>query len=88
MDNNRFMQLIEDNPWVPASYSGPVNASDIEFALGMCDKDQTYQQAAMLPIFNQSLFTESKSKVVDKPRIIVLLTLDSFSRSHFFRKVP
>ena len=88
VDNNRFMQLIEDNPWVPASYSGPVNASNIEFGLGMCGKDQTYQQAAMLPIFNQSLFTESKAKVVDKPRIIVLLTLDSFSRSHFFRKVP
>ena len=88
VDNNKFMNLSDDNPWVPVTYVEPVDASEIEFALGMCNNEQTYKQAAMLPIFNQSLFNESKSKVIGKPRIIFFLTLDSFSRKHFFRKIP
>jgi hypothetical protein len=31
---------------------------------------------------------QKKTKVIRKPMIIAMLTLDSFSRNHFFRKLP
>lgn len=75
--------------WDVKDYKGPMDASDIEFALGTCDDDQYFMQATMQPKFNKHAYEAAKSKIKNKkPKIIYYLTLDSMSRRHFFRKMP
>lgn len=42
----------------------------------------------MSPTYNSTLYKIAKSKTKEKPKIIFMLTLDSMSRRHFFRKMP
>lgn len=91
LDNRRFL-LSEElyYKWKIQDYSNPVNAGSIEFVLASCESD-SYIQAAMQPIFNQSAYKAAKSKLVNeksKPKLIYFLTLDSMSRRHFYRKIP
>ena len=77
-----------------------IESNGAEFALGACldEKDlqrekgkidwSKLQHGAMRPVFNKELFDHSRKKVKDKPVVIVLLTLDSLSRRHFYRKLP
>lgn len=85
------------------SYKKPISSRNIEYALGFCSNqtlnitdDQTrnkidrnlVQHASMTPLFNKTLYDKSLKMVKTKPRIIFMLTLDSFSRRHFYRKLP
>ena len=85
-------KLVKSNEiyykWKTNNYKDSVDASDIEFALGRCDDDENFNQAAMSPRFNKSAYEQAIAKVTKKPRIIYFLTLDSMSRRHFFRKMP
>lgn len=87
IDNNRLIQYPEGILWTRENYYSPINSSKLEYALGSCGA-LDYQQGTMMPIFNQTLFNISKSKVTEKPKILFFLTLDSLSRRHFFRKLP
>jgi hypothetical protein len=79
-------------------YQPPVNAQQLEFGLGLCSEEEIKEtseinptklhHASMSPVFNETLYEKSKSKVNGKPRLIFLLTLDSLSRRHFYRKLP
>ena len=75
--------------WHPKNYNGPVNATNIEFALGSCSEDEhAFMQASMTPIFKESIYNEAKKHMTSKPKIIFFLTLDSMSRRHSYRKIP
>ncbi|CAG9315725.1 unnamed protein product [Blepharisma stoltei] len=69
-----------------------------EFAMATCKKNSTdFDMFAMKPKLNLAAYIETKQKIDDlqtasgtnkKPILIAMLTLDSFSRRHFFRKLP
>mmetsp|Transcript_27771 Transcript_27771/g.27464 ORF Transcript_27771/g.27464 Transcript_27771/m.27464 type:complete len:106 (-) Transcript_27771:1191-1508(-) len=42
----------------------------------------------MNPQFNKTAYDYAKNRTEGKPKIIFMLTLDSMSRRHFFRKMP
>ena len=84
-------------------YKKPISARNIEYALAFCcnetlntTDDQSrnkidktlVQHASMAPLFNETLYNNSLKMLKKKPRIIFMLTLDSFSRRHFYRKLP
>ena len=70
--------------------NGPVNYSNVEFGLGECNADpRHFMHAALEPVFNEKAYNNAKKKKKPgKPIIIYFLTIDSFSRRHFFRKLP
>lgn len=74
--------------WKVKKYNGEESAEGVEYGLATCEDDNEYMQASLVPIFNETAFNISKSKLVAKPRIIFFLTLDSMSRRHTFRKTP
>ncbi|CAG9318545.1 unnamed protein product [Blepharisma stoltei] len=77
--------------WEVHDYKKPAKLSEnTEFAIGSCEENptKTYKEAYMTPNFNEPAYKEAKQKVTGKPKIIFLLTLDSVSRRHFFRKLP
>lgn len=76
-----------------------VDAENLEFVLGSCDKktDKTSKptkkndnliHAGMNPIFNEPLYKESLKKLAGTSKIIIMATMDSMSRRHFYRKLP
>lgn len=75
--------------WDVHDYKGPISSKKIEFGLGSCDSDDdSYMQASMSPIFNKTAYELALANKQGKPKLIYILTLDSFSRRHFFRKLP
>ena len=73
--------------------NGPVSYKDIEFGLGLgeCKGDKIHFMHAVLePSFKEIAYDNAKKKIKDKERpiIIYFLTIDSFTRRHFFRKLP
>ncbi|CAG9327038.1 unnamed protein product [Blepharisma stoltei] len=77
--------------WEPIKYEEPLLLDEkTEFALGSCDENPNnwYKEAHMTPRFNETAYNMAKSKTKGKPKIIFMLTLDSLSRRHFFRKLP
>jgi hypothetical protein len=78
---NEIMDILE-----PEKYKGPVKITKEEFAIGSCD-GKTYNSAIYNPRFNQTAFQAAKD-IKHKPLIVMLLTVDSYSRRHFFRKMP
>jgi hypothetical protein len=86
--------------WKVNYYQGtpaPLNVTN-DWIIGSCFKDATrynlYQHYAR---FNKSVFLRTHRQMLNlqdqtgtkkKPMLIALFTLDSFSRQHFFRKLP
>jgi Protein of unknown function (DUF229) len=73
-------------------YTGPVKLKNQEFAFGSCD-GTTFNNAIYLPRYNATLFDETSRKIEElkiknKNLIVLVLTIDSYSRRHFFRKLP
>lgn len=73
-------------------YTGPVKLKNQEFAFGSCD-GTTFNNAIYFPRFNKTLFEKTSNKIKElkinnKPLIVLVLTIDSYSRRHFFRKLP
>ena len=90
LDKRKIIKRKEGHAgWRVQDYSKPLNATSIEFGLGSCEQDDSkFMQGYMTPIFNRTAFLKAKQKVKGKPKIVYILTLDSLSRRHFFRKTP
>ena len=63
-----------------------------EFVFGSCD-GKTFSNALHFPRFRKELLSErlkimEKLERKNKPLIVMMLTVDSYSRRHFFRKLP
>jgi hypothetical protein len=74
--------------WDVKEYKKPIDASNIEFALGSCGESLNFMQGTMNPIFKQESYSKAKKLTKGKPKLIYFLTLDSMSRRHLYRKVP
>ena len=98
LGNSNFMLSNRTYQFKLNKYKSPVDSKNIEFGLGICSNEKIekpdeidpfkIQHADISPIFNKSLFEISKKYVNGKPRLIFMLTLDSLSRRHFYRKLP
>lgn len=69
-----------------------VQGVDSEYVLGACGEDG-YGNAQLIPKFNRKAWERAKQVIVSKgnftrPIVILFLSLDSFSRRHFYRKMP
>ena len=63
----------------------------VEFGLGECKGDKTrFMHAVLEPLFRNEAYENAKNKIKnqERPIIIYFLTIDSFTRRHFFRKRP
>lgn len=54
---------------------------------------EVFDQVVYYPRFNSTLYnstyrTMQELKIAHKPLIVIMLSIDSFSRKHFFRKLP
>jgi hypothetical protein len=77
--------------WDVKEYSKPVRVpSNTEFALGSCeeDLDAKFNEAFLMPRFNQTAYDKAKALTTGKPKVIFMLTVDSYSRRHFYRSLP
>lgn len=82
--------------WQIKAYPGsPVPIDPMhEFAFGACDSDSQYmQQAVYIPRYNASLHEAARTRMRElqssgPPFSVLILVVDSFSRKHFFRKLP
>jgi hypothetical protein len=99
IDQRRLYQKHElISTYKVEDYKGPVNLKhDEEFVFGGCDKEVFLNNAVYIPRKNHTSYEAAKKKmkehsektgVIKKPQIMFLLTIDSFSRPHFFRKLP
>ena len=84
---DEFVDIMEVN-----NYKKPVKLTRQEFAIGGCEKDQ-FNNAVHFPKFNKDLYVKTAEKmqslnIKHKPLIVMMLTIDSYSRRHFFRKLP
>ena len=73
-------------------YTKPVKLTTEEFALGSCD-GKDFNDAIHFPRANPELYKTTAEKMKSlgqkhKPLIVISLTVDSFSRRHFYRKLP
>ena len=73
-------------------YNKPVKLKDEEFVLGSCDGSK-FTSVVYIPRFKPEVFTETNKTIhrlglKNKPLIVLILTIDSYSRRHFFRKMP
>jgi hypothetical protein len=68
-----------------------------EFVYGGCSADGTLNNAVYIPRRNDTIYKIAKNRIkihqqtsgiFHKPQILFILTIDSFSRPHFFRKLP
>lgn len=88
----RLYQYSEISPlFDKEKYKGPVKLSVQEFALGSCD-GSNFNNLIYMPRYNKTAHLQSKEKasklgLKHKPLIVMLLTIDSFSRRHFYRKL-
>ena len=77
--------------WVISSgRPGEMQLDDSEFVYGSCG--EKFTEAVNLPRVNSSAYNRAKRimeqrRVTEKPLTILLLTIDSFSRRHFYRKL-
>jgi hypothetical protein len=73
-------------------YNKPVKLEKEEFAFASCD-GENYNSLIYIPRWNSSLYEETSKRMKDlklkhKPLIVMQLTIDSYSRRHFYRKLP
>jgi hypothetical protein len=79
--NNHFIEL--DYPGDPVELAGFE-----EYVLASCGEDAPYDIVLTRPRINETLLEEAKSKLGEKsPQRLLHITIDSFSRRHFFRKL-
>ena len=72
-------------------YEKPVKLTNEEYVYGSCDGN-LFNNALHYPRFKPELHKNAKEKmkslnITNKPLIVMLLTVDSYSRRHFFRKL-
>lgn len=90
----RLFQYDEILPYYTISeYKNPVKLSTQEYAFGSCDGGETFTNAVNVFRKDAKVLEEAKEKMnslspKNKPLIVFMLTVDSFSRRHFYRKLP
>lgn len=100
VDNRKFTMRREvEDLWEIQEYHGkPVEIKAWhEFALGTCTDEEFFDQATYMlrPNFTAALLAKNNTRhwqaetgVVRRPLIVFMLVIDSYSRRHFFRKMP
>lgn len=89
----RLYQYAEISPLFKLEkYKKPVKLTTEDFAMGGCDHSQL-NNALHIPRYNETAHKKTKQKMLElnqlhKPQITLLLTIDSYSRRHFYRKLP
>lgn len=99
-DSRKFTMRREvEDIWQVRDYTGkPARIEPWhEFALGTCSDEAFFDQATYLlrPNATAALYAKNRTQqlqaetgVTRKPLIVFLLVVDSYSRRHFFRKMP
>mmetsp|Transcript_33396 Transcript_33396/g.58545 ORF Transcript_33396/g.58545 Transcript_33396/m.58545 type:complete len:737 (+) Transcript_33396:58-2268(+) len=99
-DNRKFTMRREvEDLWQIKKYPGkPIEIEPWhEFALGTCSDSEFFDQATYMlrPNYTASLIAKNHTRhwqketgVSRRPLIVFLLVVDSYSRRHFFRKMP
>ncbi|CAG9331296.1 unnamed protein product [Blepharisma stoltei] len=96
---NQKLVYRTEGKWIPKNYKGPVELNGYEeYVIASCKKEGPMDLAQMRPRYNktahklaQNKWIEAKNSVNQahsEPLHIVHLVLDSFSRRHFYRKLP
>ncbi|CAG9336231.1 unnamed protein product [Blepharisma stoltei] len=95
--NSLYMKQEMTKMWEIKEYDSPVTLKhNEEFAIGSCD-GKKWNGAIYMPRFNETAYNRTKERmkelsdktgVFHRPQIVFMLTIDSFSRRHFFRKLP
>lgn len=87
-----FPEINEARPFLhPLEYPGrPVKFnSSVDYVLARCGAEQGFPIAAHFPRLNRRRQQEALSQRRGaKPLIVMLMVLDSFSRRHFYQKLP
>jgi len=80
--------------WKVQEYTAPVKLTTEEYVYASCG-EENFSKAIYVPRFNQTLYNETLTKMqslnkgtTPKPQIVFFLTVDSYSRRHFYRKMP
>ena len=86
---NDLLPLWTENT---SSSNDTVPIEESEFVFGACGQ-QGYSDAQLIPKFNREAWHRASQILAEKPHfkrpiIILFLAVDSFSRHHFFRKMP
>lgn len=92
LNSNRLVMSQEASKiWTIHQYKEPVKVEDsVEFALGSCEENQAskFNDAFFMPRFNSTAYDKAKSLTNGRPKVILMLTIDSYSRRHFYRSLP
>ena len=90
-------RLIQYDEIIPVfkvkKYKNPVKLTTQEFSFGSCDGGETFSNAVHISRLNPKVLERVKAKArslspKQKSLIVFMLTIDSFSRRHFYRKLP
>lgn len=91
LPEGHYLYTDLEKKWkVQKGSEGEMDLGGSEFVYGSCG--DTFTQAVHLPRFNASVYVKVKEMMEQKgykgkPLSIFLLTIDSFSRKHFYRKL-
>ena len=99
VNRRRLYQKYElESEYEFKEYKGPVDMEKgEEFVYAGCNSDESLNNAIYIPRKNSTAYETAKQKIkqhqkrtgiTKKPQILFILTIDSFSRPHFFRKLP
>lgn len=84
-----------DELWQVKHYSDPVAIPlRTQFALATCDSESEFMDHAVYkPRYNATLHQETKTRMETLkqkrgPLVILMMVVDSYSRNHFYRKLP
>lgn len=87
-----FPEINEARPFLhPLPYPGqPVKFNNsVDYVLARCGEEQGFPIAAHFPRLNRRRLQEALAqRRGKKPLIVMLMVLDSFSRRHFYQKLP
>ena len=91
LHDGHYMYTDLAEKWkVQKGSEGEMDLGDSEFVYGSCG--DAFTEAVHLPRFNASVYVKVKEEMErrgykGKPLSVILLTIDSFSRKHFYRKL-
>lgn len=96
-DRKLVLRHEVEDMWIMKEYQKPVKIDKRhEFAFATCNEEML-DRAVYIPRFNETLYQEtlktmqnlrSTHQTTKKPLIVLMMIVDSFSRKHFFRKLP
>lgn len=93
LSKNRLWRPYDlEDLWEVLPYHNPVSVSNAEFVYASCDDTTEFTNAVYMPSYNETAHTRTKALMASlnpkRPLTVLMLTIDSYSRRHFFRKLP